>query len=88
MEASIILKSRNASRFAVNNIFTVAFCSKCNHVSRSRFAVNGITVMDIPYSPHQTQPDVSPRTMGQDYPFTRPSPGDNPPIYPSFPALA
>ncbi len=26
-------------------------------------------------------------TMDQDYPFTLPSPGDNPTIYPSFPAL-
>ena len=26
--------------------------------------------------------------MGQDYPLTRPSPGANRPIYPSFPALA
>jgi hypothetical protein len=26
--------------------------------------------------------------MGQDYPIIRPSPGDNRPIYPSFPALA
>ena len=24
------------------------------------------------------------RTMGHDYPITRPSPGDNPSIYPSF----
>ena len=37
------------SRFAVNNIFIVAFCSKWNHVSRSRVTVNGITVMDKPY---------------------------------------
>ena len=28
------------------------------------------------------------RAMGQDYPTTRPSPGANRPIYPSFPALA
>ena len=28
------------------------------------------------------------RAMGQDYPLTRPSPGANRPIYPSFPALA
>ncbi len=27
------------------------------------------------------------REMGQDYPITRPSPGDNPTIYPSFPTL-
>jgi hypothetical protein len=49
MEGNIIQKSRNASRFAVNNIFTVSFCSKSNHVSRSRVAVNGITVMDMTY---------------------------------------
>ena len=48
MESSIIQKSRNASRFAVNNIFTVAFCSKWSHVSRSRVAVNGIAVMGDP----------------------------------------
>ena len=29
--------------------FTVAFCSKWNHVSRSRFTVNGITVMVVSY---------------------------------------
>jgi hypothetical protein len=28
------------------------------------------------------------RTMVKDYPFTRPSPGTNPSIYPTFPALA
>ena len=28
---------------------TAAFCSKWNRVSRSRLAVNGITLMDMPY---------------------------------------
>jgi hypothetical protein len=45
MEESIISQSRNTSRFAVNNIFTVVFW---NHVSRSRVEVNGITVMEGP----------------------------------------
>ena len=45
----IIYKSRNTSRFAVNNFFIVAFWSKSNHVSRSRVAVNGITVIPLPY---------------------------------------
>jgi hypothetical protein len=35
-------------RFAVNNIFTVAFCSTWNHFSRSRVVVNGIVSMDDP----------------------------------------
>jgi hypothetical protein len=33
--------------------------------------------------PHQPQPRHVPHTMGQDYPVTVPSPGANPPIYPS-----
>jgi hypothetical protein len=36
-------------RRAVNNIFTVAFCSKWNHVPRSRVVVNGIALMVGPY---------------------------------------
>jgi hypothetical protein len=44
-----------------NNIFTVVFCSKCNHVSRSRFAVNGITVMDISYSKTVVRPPSFPK---------------------------
>ena len=38
----------NFDGFAVNNIFTVAFCSKCNRVLRSHFAVNGIALMAKP----------------------------------------
>ena len=41
--------SRNASCFAVNNILTVAFCSEWNRVSRSRFAVNGIELIGVPF---------------------------------------
>ena len=37
--------SNKESRFAVNNIFTVAFCSKCTDVSCSRVVINGITLM-------------------------------------------
>ncbi len=39
--------SSNASRFTVTNIFTVAFYSKWNHVSRSRVAVNGIIILSM-----------------------------------------
>jgi hypothetical protein len=43
-----VTPSSFSSRFAVNNIFTVAFCSKLNHVSHSRVTVNGITLMTGP----------------------------------------
>ena len=46
------------SRFTVNNIFTVAFCSRWSHDSRSRVAVNGITVMGDPYRLHTPVQEV------------------------------
>ena len=41
-----------------------------------------------PHVPHTKRNPTCARAMGQDYPLTRPSPGDIPTIYPSFPALA
>jgi hypothetical protein len=47
-----------------------------------------ITKEQRPSVPHTKHNPSCARAMGQDYPITRPSPGDNPTIYPSFPVLA